>query len=72
MHYYRKLVLSLGYQSTKSDLYEGTDATGYTGYDYDTDEFSRGISLNQTLFDLGAWNSLGIADKQALQANCTI
>ena len=53
---------------TKSDLYDGTDATGYTGYDYEPDEFSRGISLSQTLFDLGAWNSLGIADKQALQA----
>ena len=35
----------------------------------DSDQFTRGLSLSQTLFDLGAWNSLDIADKQALQAN---
>ena len=64
-----QLGLSLGYEKTDATLYEGNDTTGYIEFDRDTDVFSRGISLSQTLFDLGAWNSLGIADKQALQAN---
>lgn len=60
--------VSMGYDNTDSTFYEGTDATGYPEFNRDTKEFSRGISLSQTLFDLGAWNSLDIADKQALQA----
>ncbi|MDN4015285.1 TolC family protein, partial [Chryseobacterium gambrini] len=52
-----------------STTYEGTDPLGYARIDGDTDTFSRGLSLSQTLFDLGAWNSLDIADKQALQAS---
>ncbi|MDN3379207.1 MULTISPECIES: outer membrane channel protein TolC [unclassified Pseudoalteromonas] len=60
---------SMGYDKTDSTTYEGTDPLGYAKIDGDTDTFSRGLSLNQTLFDLGAWNSLDIADKQALQAS---
>ncbi|MFK3872422.1 outer membrane channel protein TolC [Pseudoalteromonas rhizosphaerae] len=59
---------SMGYDKTDSTSFNGTDAAGYTKVDSDSDTFSRGIKLSQTLFDLGAWNSLGIADKQALQA----
>ncbi|WP_404341017.1 outer membrane channel protein TolC [Pseudoalteromonas mariniglutinosa] len=61
--------LSMGYDKRDITLYEGTDATGYAEINRDSDEFSRGVSLSQTLFDLGAWNSLAIADKQALQAS---
>ncbi|KKL54492.1 hypothetical protein LCGC14_2264890, partial [marine sediment metagenome] len=59
---------SMGYEKTDSTSFNGTDAAGYTKIDSDSDTFTRGLSLSQTLFDLGAWNSLGIADKQALQA----
>ncbi|CAM4307508.1 outer membrane channel protein TolC [Pseudoalteromonas ostreae] len=59
---------SMGYEKTDSTSFNGTDAAGYTKVDSDSDTFSRGLSLSQPLFDLGAWNSLGIADKQALQA----
>lgn len=59
---------SMGYDKTDSTSFNGTDAAGYTKIDSDSDTFTRGLSLSQTLFDLGAWNSLGIADKQALQA----
>ncbi|KPH62680.1 outer membrane channel protein [Pseudoalteromonas porphyrae] len=60
---------SMGYSKSDSTSYDGSDLTGYEKLKGDSDSFTRGLSLNQTLFDLGAWNSLGIADKQALQAN---
>ncbi|WP_394192686.1 outer membrane channel protein TolC [Pseudoalteromonas atlantica] len=59
---------SMGYEKRDGTSYDGTDALGYAKIDSESDTFSRGLNLNQTLFDLGAWNSLGIADKQALQA----
>ena len=59
---------SMGYDKTDSSSYTGTDAAGYVHTDTDSDSFGRALTLRQTLFDLGAWNSLGIADKQALQA----
>ncbi len=61
-----------------SMIYEKSDSTSFQSIgdlshqvkvESETDQFRRGISLSQTLFDLGAWNSLGIADKQALQAS---
>ena len=60
---------SMGYSKSDGTSYDGSDLTGYEKLKGDSDSFTRGLSLNQTLFDLGAWNSLGIADKQALQAN---
>ena len=63
-----QLDFSMGYGKTDSSTYEGSDQSGYAHIDGDSDTFSRNLTLSQTLFDLGAWNSLEIADKQALQA----
>lgn len=57
---------------TKSDstsFQSNEDLSNQVKVESETDDFSRGVSLSQTLFDLGAWNTLDIADKQALQAN---
>ena len=57
---------------TKSDAtsYQSVgDLASQVKVESDTDQFTRGVSLSQTLFDLGAWNTLDIADKQALQAS---
>jgi len=62
--------LSMGYKKTDSTTYrQSEDLSAINQFNTDNDEFSRGLSLSQTLFDLGAWNSLDIADKQALQAS---
>ncbi|WP_419148367.1 outer membrane channel protein TolC [Pseudoalteromonas 'SMAR'] len=45
------------------------DATGYTLGEADSDTFNRSISLNQTIFDMSAWQNLSIAEKVALQAS---
>ena len=49
---------SLGYEMNDGDL-------------KDNDVFSRGILLNQDLFNLGSWKSLNIAEKQALQSDAS-
>ncbi|AUL73728.1 outer membrane channel protein TolC [Pseudoalteromonas sp. 13-15] len=57
--------LTMGYTKSDSTSFESVDEK----VESDSNQFTRGLSLSQTLFDLGAWNSLDIADKQALQAN---
>ncbi|WP_024612217.1 outer membrane channel protein TolC [Pseudoalteromonas sp. TB64] len=60
--------LTMGYTKSNSTSFQSvSDLTNQVKVQSDTDEFTRGVSLSQTLFDLGAWNSLDIADKQALQ-----
>ncbi|NWL14364.1 MULTISPECIES: outer membrane channel protein TolC [unclassified Pseudoalteromonas] len=62
--------LTMGYTKSDSTSFrQSEDLSSINKINSESDEFSRGISLSQTLFDLGAWNSLGIADKQALQAS---
>lgn len=62
--------LSLGYEKSDSTSFQSVDDLSFQiKVESDTDQFTRGVSLSQTLFDLGAWNNLGIADKQALQAS---
>ncbi|WP_024600812.1 outer membrane channel protein TolC [Pseudoalteromonas sp. TB41] len=62
--------LSMSYEKSDSTYFQSIgDLSNQVKVESETDQFRRGISLSQTLFDLGAWNSLGIADKQALQAS---
>ncbi|GAA79948.1 outer membrane channel protein TolC [Pseudoalteromonas sp. BSi20495] len=62
--------LTMGYDKSDATSYQSVgDLASQVQVESDTDQFTRGVSLSQTLFDLGAWNSLGIADKQALQAS---
>lgn len=62
--------LSMSYEKSDSTSFQSIgDLSNLVKVESETDQFRRGISLSQTLFDLGAWNSLGIADKQALQAS---
>jgi len=62
--------LSMSYEKSDSTSFQSIgDLSNQVKVESETDQFRRGISLSQTLFDLGAWNSLGIADKQALQAS---
>lgn len=62
--------LTMGYTKSDSTSFESVaDLTSQEKVESDSEQFTRGLSLSQTLFDLGAWNSLDIADKQALQAN---
>ncbi|GAB0111441.1 outer membrane channel protein TolC [Pseudoalteromonas distincta] len=62
--------LTMSYTKGDSTSYQSVgDLSNQVKVESDTDQFSRGVSLSQTLFDLGAWNTLDIADKQALQAN---
>lgn len=62
--------LTMSYTKSDSTSFrQSEDLSSLDKINAENDEFSRGISLSQTLFDLGAWNSLGIADKQALQAS---
>ena len=49
---------TMGYEKTDGDL-------------RDPDVFSRGIRLDQDLFNLRSWKSLNIAEKQALQADAS-
>ncbi|WP_105199621.1 MULTISPECIES: outer membrane channel protein TolC [unclassified Pseudoalteromonas] len=59
---------SMGYSKTDSDGYDiDTDSGQLMSLDTERDTFSRQISLNQAIFNLNAWRSLDIADKQALQ-----
>ena len=62
--------LTMSYDKSDSSSFQSVgDLSNQVKVESETDQFRRGISLSQTLFDLGAWNSLGIADKQALQAS---
>ncbi len=62
--------LTMGYTKSDATSYQSVgDLSNQVKVESDTDQFSRGVSLSQTLFDLGAWNTLDIADKQALQAS---
>ncbi|WP_166419719.1 outer membrane channel protein TolC [Pseudoalteromonas sp. Z1A8] len=62
--------LTMGYEKSDSTSYQSVgDLSNQVKVESDTDQFTRGVSLSQTLFDLGAWNTLDIADKQALQAS---
>jgi outer membrane protein len=63
------LGFSMSYGETDSDSYTGNDAAGYVFGSSSSDSFSRTLSLSQTVFSLGVWESLGIAEKQALQAD---
>ncbi|MFY8274289.1 outer membrane channel protein TolC [Pseudoalteromonas sp. SSDWG2] len=58
---------SMGYSMTDSDGYDVDSDTGQLmSVNTERDTFTRQISLNQAIFDLNAWRSLDIADKQAL------
>ncbi|MGY8837877.1 MAG: outer membrane channel protein TolC [Enterobacterales bacterium] len=62
--------LTMSYTKSDATSYQSVgDLSNQVKVESDTDQFSRGVSLSQTLFDLGAWNTLDIADKQALQAS---
>jgi outer membrane protein len=62
--------LTMGYEKSDATSYQSVgDLASQVKVESDTDQFTRGVSLSQTLFDLGAWNTLDIADKQALQAS---
>jgi outer membrane protein len=62
------LGLNMSYSETDRDGYEGNDAQGYVFGSSSTDSFTRTLTLSQTVFSLGVWESLGIAEKQALQS----
>jgi outer membrane protein len=68
------LLPQLGFESsytqTDSDGFSPSqdDSTGYAIGSSFRDTFSRSISLQQSIFDLSAWQNLGIAEKRALQA----
>ncbi|GAA61099.1 outer membrane channel protein TolC [Pseudoalteromonas sp. BSi20652] len=65
-----QIALTASYTKSDSTSYQSVgDLASQVKVESDTDQFSRGVSLSQTLFDLGAWNTLDIADKQALQAS---
>ncbi|WP_404393836.1 outer membrane channel protein TolC [Pseudoalteromonas phenolica] len=63
------LGFSMSYGETDSDGYEGNDTQGYVFGSSSSDSFTRTLSLSQTVFSLGVWESLGIAEKQALQSD---
>ncbi|AOT07182.1 outer membrane channel protein TolC [Pseudoalteromonas luteoviolacea] len=44
------------------------DTTNYQVIDSWSDSFSRTLTLNQTIFNMGIWESLSIAEKRALQS----
>jgi outer membrane protein len=51
--------------------YSNTDYESYsdpTTYENDTSSLSYGISLSQTIFEMGTWYSLDASEKRALQA----
>lgn len=62
------LGLRMSYGETDNDGYDGNDAQGYVFGSSSSDTFSRTLTLSQTVFSLGVWESLGIAEKQALQS----
>ncbi|MCF2862353.1 outer membrane channel protein TolC [Pseudoalteromonas sp. Cnat2-41] len=63
-----QLGFSMGYTKSESDSYEfDDDLLQLVKVDSERDTFSREIGLSQAIFDLNAWRSLDIAEKQALQ-----
>ncbi|GMM83295.1 outer membrane channel protein TolC [Pseudoalteromonas sp. MTN2-4] len=58
----------MSYGETDRDGYEGNDAEGYVFGSSSSDSFTRTLTLSQTVFSLGVWESLGIAEKRALQS----
>ncbi|WP_462159091.1 outer membrane channel protein TolC [Pseudoalteromonas sp. GB56] len=59
---------TMGYTKSDSDGFDIDSDTGMLlDVNTERDTFTRNISLNQAIFDLNAWRSLDIADKQALQ-----
>ncbi|WP_372761022.1 outer membrane channel protein TolC [Pseudoalteromonas sp.] len=62
--------LSIGYEKSDATSFQIDESTfNQVKINSETDQFTRGVSLSQTLFNLAAWNNLAIADKQALQAS---
>jgi len=55
--------LTAGYTSTDYEYYSDP-----TTYDNELTNLSYGISLSQTIFEMGSWYSLDAAEKRALQA----
>ena len=50
--------LTMGYTKSDATSYQSVgDLSNQVKVESDTDQFSRGVSLSQTLFDLGAWNT---------------
>ncbi|WP_042146573.1 MULTISPECIES: outer membrane channel protein TolC [unclassified Pseudoalteromonas] len=63
---------SMSYDKSNSNGYEfNEDTLQFDSTDSDVDLFKRGISLQQSLFDLGAWKGLDIAQKQAMQSKAS-
>jgi outer membrane protein len=63
---------SMSYDKSNSNGYEfNEDTLQFDSTDSDEDLFKRGISLQQSLFDLGAWKGLDIAQKQAMQSKAS-
>jgi len=63
------LSFSMGYSETDTDGYTGSDATGYVAGSGYTNSFSRNLVLRQSVFNMSTWESLAIAEKQALQSS---
>ncbi|GAP75324.1 outer membrane channel protein TolC [Pseudoalteromonas sp. CO325X] len=63
-----QLGFSMGYRKSESDGFQTVgDLNNLVQVESENDTFSREISLSQSIFDLSAWRSLDIAEKQALQ-----
>ncbi|KZN52583.1 outer membrane channel protein TolC [Pseudoalteromonas luteoviolacea] len=64
------LNLSFSYSDTDTTGAPNTqnDATGYQVMDSWNDSFGRTLTLNQTIFNMGVWESLTIAEKRAMQS----
>ncbi|RZQ52315.1 outer membrane channel protein TolC [Pseudoalteromonas phenolica] len=63
------LTFSMSYQESDSDGFSGSDANGYTATSGYSDTFNRNLVLRQSVFNLSTWESLGIAEKRALQSD---
>lgn len=59
----------MGYSKTDTNFNMTNPQTGTDSYE--SDSFTRGISLSQTLFNFSTWKSLNIAQKQAMQADAS-
>ena len=58
----------MGYRKSESDGFQTVgDLNNLVQVESENDTFSREIGLSQSIFDLSAWRSLDIAEKQALQ-----
>ncbi|ATC93618.1 outer membrane channel protein TolC [Pseudoalteromonas tunicata] len=67
-----QLNLTMGYSKSDSNSYpQDEDTLAFYKLNQESDTFSRGITLQQSLFNLSSWNSLNIAEKQSMQAQAT-